>query len=85
MSECCGEAGCHRREPIDLVLGELGGCVVYAVMSKRLVRDNGNGTGLFAMGRRHDVTDRMRRFILANPEWVQGVLDESKDPATRAD
>lgn len=72
---CCGERGCRRTEPIGLALGSLTGCVVYAVMSKRLVRDNGDGSALFAMGARHDVTDQMRRFIRANPEWVKGVLE----------
>ena len=76
MSGCCGEANCRRHEPIDLVLGELSGCVVYAVMTKRVVKDHGDGTATFAMGNRHDVTDRMRRFIRANPSWVQSVLDE---------
>lgn len=73
---CCSEANCRRREPIDIVLGDLSQCVVYAVMSKKMIRDHGNGRATFAMGNRHDITDRMRAFIQNNPEWVRGVLSE---------
>lgn len=73
MSGCCREPNCRRTEPIDLVLADLSG-IVYAVMSKRVVKDHGDGTATFAMGNRHDVTDRMQRFIRANPVWVRSAL-----------
>jgi hypothetical protein len=77
MSGCCDEPGCRRAHPVGVYLADLSGRV-YAVTSRRVVRDNGDGTALFAAAARHDITIQMRRFITASPSWVRDVLGDAQ-------
>jgi hypothetical protein len=73
-SGCCEESGCRRKQPIGIYRGDFTG-LVYAATSMRVVSDHGDGTATFAATTRHDITRQMRRFIMANAEWVREVLE----------
>jgi hypothetical protein len=72
---CCDEQNCTRDYPVSLYLADFSDRV-YVVTSRRVVRDNGDGTALFAANERHDVTKQLAEFIRRNPEWVGSVITE---------
>lgn len=74
MTACCTEPGCRRKQPIRFALGDFSGRVLAAT---RMATYRRAGCEHVAMAEKHDVTDSMRQFIRANPEWVRGVLAES--------
>ena len=79
MSGCCHEPGCKRRHPIGLYAGDFGG-QVFAVTRRRVVKENDDGTAVYAATERHDVTEQMRRFIKDNEAWVRLQLEPVKPP-----
>ena len=62
VSGCCLEPGCKRRHPIGLYAGDFSG-QVFAVTRRRVVKENDDGTAVYAATERHDVTEQMRKFI----------------------
>jgi len=76
---CCGEPDCTRKHPVGIYLADISDRV-YVVTRRRLVRENPDGTALFAAAGRHDVTLQMREFIRRNPDWVRAVLGEETQP-----
>jgi len=73
---CCPEPDCTRKHPIGIYRGDFTG-LIYAATSMRVVHDHGDGTATFAANAKHNITPQMRRFILANAEWVREVLAQS--------
>jgi hypothetical protein len=79
MTRCCSEWRCRRKTPFALGRGALTG-TVYLVTRQKLVKDNGDGTGIFEMQDRHEITEQMEKFIRREAEWVREVLGEVVEP-----
>ena len=73
MDNCCEEAGCHRKQPMHIFIGDFSKQVFIATRSRE-VKKHEDGTATLCAIQKHDITYQMIAFISRNPEWVREQL-----------